>query len=224
MMSTATQAGISFPLKDLAFAQQLHESASECLPEFARLIRKHGLEDVLTIRLLHTHFPLDRGDALIHRWRGGAFETEPAPVPEGAVGCTFTPSRTEPGRLDVIEYMEPGEGQTAAAELASRVLACPEFIAEAGAALSRNGMNTLYGFGTRFYAGQLEKDGNTILVERNDFHQHRSHTAVMPRSALDGQAWTETSWRVVGDRLVVESACITTGEMACEVSPPPPAA
>lgn len=224
MTSTATRTGISFPLKDLAFAQQLHESASECLPEFARIIRKHGLEDVVTIRLLHTHFPLDRGDALIHRWRGDGFETRPASVPEGAVACTFTPSRTEPGGLDVIEYLEPGEGQAVAPELARRVLDCSEFIAEASAVLCRNGMNTLYGFGTRFYSDRLDASDDLILVEQNNFDERRSEIAAMPRSTLGGQIWAETSWRVVGDRLVAESACITNGAMGCEVSPPPPAA
>jgi hypothetical protein len=222
MTPTSGEATISFPLKDLAFAQQLHQSARECLPEIAGIIKKHGLENEVVIRLLHTHFPLEQGDALVHRWRGDRFETRPGRVPEGAVGCTFTPSRTHPGQLDVIEYVAPGDAGSGVAF--SRALACRDFVAEASDVLARNGMNTLYGFGTRFYADKLAADEDLILVERNDFAERRSETSVMDRRALDGQIWAETSWRVAGDRLAVESACITSGVMACEAPPPPPPA
>jgi len=218
MTPTTGEASISFPLKDLAFAQQLHESARQCLPEIAGIIRKHGLENDVVIRLLHTHFPLESGDALVHRWHGNAYETRPGRVPEGAVGCTFTPSRADPSQLDVIEYVAPGPDQSSM--LADRVLAIRDFVEEASAVLARNGMSTLYGFGTRFYADQIDDD--LILVERNDFTERRSETSAIDRRLLDGETWTETSWRVVGDRLVVESACITSGLMGCEVRPPPP--
>ncbi|MGH7092878.1 MAG: hypothetical protein ACREFB_05025 [Stellaceae bacterium] len=222
MTPTVCQASISFPLKDLAFAQQLHESAHQCLPEIAGIIRKHGLENDVVIRLLHTHFPLEGGDALVHRWHDNAFETRPGRVPEGAVGCTFTPSRADPGRLDVIEYVAPGSDRSVI--LADRVLAIRDFVEEASAVLAQNGMSTLYGFGTRFYADQLDSDDDLILVECNDFTERRSETSAVDRCLLDGQSWTETSWRVVGDQLVVESACITSGAMVCERRPPPPLA
>jgi len=220
MTASAAQSEISFPLKDFAFAQQLHESAREFLPEIAGIIKKHGLEDEVAIRLLHTHFPLERGDALVHRRFGDVFETRPGRAGEGAVGCTFTPSQAGSGGLDIIEYVEDAQG----GDPAGRMLARQAFIDEATAALSRNGMNTLYGLGARFYRDALDAGDNLILVERNDIDGRRSETRAMDRSVLDGETWTETAWRVAGDRLVAEGACITSGMMACERPPPPPPA
>ncbi|MBV9555116.1 MAG: hypothetical protein JO032_20245 [Alphaproteobacteria bacterium] len=223
MTATASEAGISFPLKDLVFAQQLHQSAQQRLPELAGIIRRHGFEKHIAIRLLHTHFPLDTREVLVHRRHGRTTETRPEPAPHDAIPCTVTASCTDSAALDTIEYFAADSSASGRlAVLADRILGCRAFIAEASVALARDGMNTLYGLGLRFYADELDGDDDLILVERNDFAAERSETAPMSRSVLEGAVWTETSWRLVGDQLVAESACITSGLMACEAPPPPP--
>lgn len=184
---------------DAAFARFSSREQESILADLGQVVIRHGLDDVVGIRLLHKHH-----DILESEWM---LETEE--VDNRGIRClTTTARRMEVGqRGSANTWMLVGEEavalefskdqQVLGIEKSSRIT--EEFLSDFGNALDRYGVRDLLGpcIVSREYYDEAKPGDDFILVETTDDARRANVVSFEPDGIIPSERLIPAAWTVV---------------------------
>ncbi|MDH5670048.1 MAG: hypothetical protein OEY86_18775 [Nitrospira sp.] len=184
-------------------ANNLLRDIPDAIHQLGEVIRKHGLENDLRIRLLHKHYSLDRDEIVVAKIEENQILIRPRKQKDCAARPTawmFHKSEWRP-----FEFMEEADGGSVLAEQTERIKQAPGFLREFSQKAQDMNLANVLGIAL-LLSGVIAMPTGYVWHENTD-EASRTSTVELADKGIRGPNIIDTYWAFSGGILVSEGSC-----------------
>lgn len=205
-------------LPDFELAKQFSEKRLVEVRPLLDVIRKHGMQQLVGVSLLHRHFAMYEDEILIRRFSENSFAIAPARASEViAIPYVWAYSKKASStafELFPVEFIEQSEHTHKYAEQAEKVASFEEFLRDYFAVLRDRGTARFLGLAL-LPKHVFKLEGDVALIEDDAPSGRLLNVNVRPKSDLESAPTTQTLW-AAGPSKDLAQWCV----IHCGIHPP----